>query len=136
MQPQLQAHAISSNEFRDARLRSHRWRFFQIVFVFTYLGILLDVVTTAIGSHVAGSTRAYEQNPVGGALLGQLGWLGILAAMTVFMLIAYLSLHVAHSRVSPRWLRFFNWLMLAVGAVRWLAVVTSLMYILQQGSGA
>jgi hypothetical protein len=130
------AHAILSPEFRDAKLRSHRWRFFQIVFVFTYLGIILDVVTTAIGSQVAGSTRAYEQNPIGGALIGQLGWLGILAAMTAFMLVAYFSLRVAHSRVSPRWIRFFNWLMLGVGAIRWLAVVTSLMYIINQGSGA
>jgi uncharacterized protein YqgC (DUF456 family) len=68
------AYAILSPEFRDAKLRSHRWRFFQIVFVFTYLGIILDVVTTAIGSQVAGSARAYEQNPIGGALIGQLGW--------------------------------------------------------------
>lgn len=123
------ARAIPSPAFRDAKLRSHRWRFFQIVFVFTYLGIVLDVVTTAIGTRVAGSTHAYEQNPIGGTLIGQLGWFGILAAMTALMLIAYASLHVAHNRVHPRWIRFFNWLLLVVGAVRWLAVVTALMYI-------
>jgi hypothetical protein len=136
MQPHYQAHAIPSPEFREAKLRSQRWRFFQIVFVFTYLGIILDVVTTAIGSHVAGSTRAYEQNPIGGSLIGHLGWLGILAAMTVLMLVAYGCLRVAHRRVTPRWIRFFNWLMLVVGAIRWLAVVTALMYIMPQGAGA
>ncbi len=136
MPSQPNAHAISSPDFRDAKLRFHRWRFFQIVFVFTYLGIVLDVVTTAIGSRIAGSANAYEQNPVGGALIGQLGWLGILGAMTALMLIAYGSLHLAHNRVSPRWIRFFNWLMLVIGAVRWLAVLTALMYILPQSSGA
>src|SRR5579859_7276175 len=102
MHSEFQAHAIASPAFREAKLRSHRWRFFQIVFVFTYLGIVLDVVTTAIGSQVAGSTRAYEQNPLGRLFIGQVGWLGILAAMTTLMLIAYVSLRVAHRRVSPR----------------------------------
>jgi hypothetical protein len=133
MQPQIRAKAIPSPAFKEAKLRSHRWRFFQIVFIFAYLGIILDVVTTALGSHVAGSSTAYEQNPIGGSLIGHLGWLGILAAMTALMLVAYGSLRVVHTRVSPRWMRFFNWLMLVLGAVRWLAVVTAVMYIVRSG---
>jgi hypothetical protein len=122
--------SIPSHAFQEAKLRAHRWRFFQIIFLFTYLGIIFDIVTTAMGSSVAGSTSAYEQNPLGGALIGQLGWLGILAAMTALMLVAYGSLHVVHTRVRTGWIRFFNWLLLFVGAVRWLAVITAIMYVL------
>jgi hypothetical protein len=133
MQSQLQVRAVPSPSFQEARIRSRRWHFFQIVFVFTYLGIILDVVTTAIGSSVAGSARAYEQNPIGGALIGGLGWIGILGAMTALMLVAYVSLRVVHTRVQPGWIRFFNILMLVIGAVRWLAVVTALAYIVRMG---
>jgi hypothetical protein len=133
MQPHTSANAIPSRAFKEAKLRSHRWRFFQIVFMFTYLGIILDVFTTALGSRVAGSYTVYEQNPIGGSLIGHLGWLGILAAMTVLMLVAYGSLRLVHTRVSPRWIRFFNWLLLIVAALRWIAVVTALMYIVQSG---
>ena len=130
MQPRTAAKAIPSRAFQEAQLRARRWRFFQIVFVFTYLGIILDVFTTALGSQVAGSYNAYEQNPIGGTLIYHLGWLGILAGMTALMLVAYGSLRVAHTRVKPGLIRFFNWLMLLIGAVRWLAVITALMYIM------
>ena len=129
MPPTSRAHVLPSAHLRDAALRANRWRYFQVVFLFTYLGIVFDVITTALGSSVAGSYRAYEQNPLGGALIGHLGWPGILAAMTVLMLVAHACLRAVHTRVSPRWMRFFNWLLLGVAALRWLAVVTALMYI-------
>jgi hypothetical protein len=50
------------------------------------------------------------------------------------MLVAYVSLRVAHTRVKPGWIRFFNILLLVIGAIRWLAVVTALAYIVQTGS--
>ena len=64
MQPPSRTIALASPAFRDAQLRQNRWRFFQIVFVFTYLGIICDVVTTALGSRVAGSYRTYELRKV------------------------------------------------------------------------
>jgi hypothetical protein len=113
----------------EARRRHARWRFFQIAFVFTYLGVVLDVVTTAMGTAQAGSIRAYEQNPVGALLIGNLGWLGLLAAMTAVCLFAYASCRFAYARASLRWLRVVNWLVLFVSALRWLAVVTAIMYL-------
>lgn len=129
MQHHATARAIPSRSFDEAKLRQHRWRFFQIVFVFTYVGIVFDVITTAIGSQVAGSAAAYEQNPIGGVLIGRFGWLGILAALTCLMLVTYSSLRLAHSRVSPAWIKLFNCLLVIIGAIRWLAVVTAVMYI-------
>ena len=129
MQPHLQFATATSARDAHTRLIAHRWRFFQYVFVFAYAGILMDVVTTAIGSQVAGSVGAYEQNPLGGSLIGHFGWLGITAALTALMLLLHASLRVSYRRVSPRWIRAFNWLLLGVGGFRWLAVVTALMYI-------
>jgi hypothetical protein len=130
----IRAAAVPSRAFTDAKLRQRRWRFFQIVFLFTYAGIIFDIITTAMGAARAGSVSQYEQNPIGGLLIGHLGWAGILAAMTAMMLVTYGSLRMVHTRVSPRWIRFFNWFLLIVGAIRWLAVVTAIMYILQPGA--
>jgi hypothetical protein len=126
------ATAVASPALADAKLRYQRWRFFQIVFIFTYAGIIFDIITTALGAARAGSVAQYEQNPIGGFLIGHLGWAGILAAMTAMMLVTYGCLRMVHTRVSPGWIRVFNWLLLIIGAVRWLAVVTAIMYILHQ----
>lgn len=129
MDSNIRATALHSRVFDEAKLRARRWRFFQLVFVVTYLGIILDIVTTALGVSIAGSTSAYEQNPLGGQLINSLGWAGMMGAMTAFMLILYTALHGVRTRVKPGWIRFFNWLLLAVGAMRWFAVVTALLYI-------
>jgi hypothetical protein len=123
--------AVPSAAFRARKLRYNRWHFFQIVFVFTYAGVVLDILTTSIGVQKAGSVSAYEQNPLGSLLIGNLGWIGLFGLMTLFMLIAHFSLRHAYQRVGLGWLRFVNGLMLFVGGLRWFAVITSLMYVLQ-----
>ena len=111
--------------------RAKRWRFFRVAFSVVYLGIVLDVITTAMGYAKAGSS--YEQNPLGGSLIGGLGWIGMLALLTALCLICYHSVRVVFWRMSMRWSRLINGLMVALAAFRWLAVVTAVLYLLQPG---
>lgn len=113
----------------ELRKRQARWRFFQIVFVVVYAGVILDIVTTALGYMKAGS--AYEQNPLGGGLIGALGWPGLLALMTGLCLICYHSVRVVYGRLSLRWSVLINTLMILIAAFRWLAVVTAVLYLVQ-----
>jgi hypothetical protein len=113
----------------ELRKRQGRWRFFQIVFVAVYVGVILDIVTTALGYMKSGS--AYEQNPLGGGLIGALGWPGLLVLMTVLCLICYHSVRVVYGRLSLRWSVLINTMMILIAAFRWLAVVTAVLYLLQ-----
>jgi hypothetical protein len=113
----------------ERRLRAARWRFFQIVFVVVYVGVVLDVITTALGYMKSGSQ--YEQNPLGGSLIGHLGWIGLLALLTVLCWVAYISVRTVAWRMSPRWTRLINIIMVGVAAFRWLAVVTAVLYLLE-----
>ncbi len=133
LNPSAGLQGVPPSTIATAKLRESRWRFFQIVFVFTYLGIVFDIITTAMGVSKAGSLNAYEQNPLGGGLISRLGWVGLFALMTALMLITHTSLRVAYKRVRPGWLRLVNGLMLFIGAMRWFAVVTAIMYLLQPG---
>jgi hypothetical protein len=113
----------------ELQKRAARWRFFQITFVVVYVGVVLDVITTALGYMKAGSQ--YEQNPLGGSLIGHLGWIGLLALLTLLCGIAYRSVRVVAWRMSPRWTRLINVVMVGIAAFRWLAVVTAVLYLLQ-----
>jgi len=112
--------------------RNQRWRLFQILFAFVYSGVVLDVATTAIGYAKAGSR--YEQNPLGGSLIGHLGWFGLLAVLTALSLICYWSVRLVYSRMSLRWTILINSLMAAIAAFRWLAVGTAIAYLVQASS--
>jgi hypothetical protein len=112
----------------ELRRRQSRWRFFQIVFTLTYAGIVLDVVTTAIGFQKSGSS--YEQNPLGGLLITHVGWMGILAVLTAFSLVAYVSGRTIAWRMRMRWIAILNAIVVLLMAVRWLAVVTAVIYIM------
>ena len=125
------ASAVSDMSLEELQIRAKRWRFFQIVFLLVYSGVVLDVVTTALGYMKAGS--AYEQNPLGGNLIGHLGWIGLLALLTVLCWVCYRSVRVVAWRMSPRWTRVVNVCMVCVAAFRWLAVVTAVVYLLQPG---
>ena len=113
--------------------RQSRWRFFQSVFALVYVGIVLDIVTTALGYLKSGSH--YEQNPLGGSLIGNLGWPGLAALMTLLCLICYHSVRVVYARMSLRWSWLINGAMILIAASRWLAVVTAIIYLLQPGNG-
>src|SRR5579859_3231665 len=111
--------------------RARRFRAFQVIFVLTYTGIVLDIVTTALGYRVTGA--AYEQNPLGGLLIGDLGWLGLLAVLTVFSLIAYVSCKVIQWSLGGSWARWLNIAFAVLATFRWIAVVTAVLYLLQSG---
>lgn len=116
----------------EARDRQARWTFFRVVFVFVYAGVILDVVTTALGYRKSGAT--YEQNPLGGALIGHLGWLGLMFLLTVLCLVCYNSVRVVHRTLGRRWILFINGFLVLVAAFRWLAVVTAVLYLAQPSS--
>jgi hypothetical protein len=113
--------------------RQSRWKFFQIVFALVYIGIVLDIVTTALGYLKSGS--GYEQNPLGGSLIGNLGWPGLAALMTLLCLVCYHSVRVVYARMSLRWTWLINGAMILIAAFRWLAVVTAVIYLLQPAHG-
>lgn len=113
----------------DARKRDFRWKFFQVTFAFVYAGVVLDVVTTRLGYIKSGS--AYEQNPLGGSLIGHVGWIGLLALLTLLCLICYHSVRVVYRRMALGWSTFINTVMVLIALFRWLAVVTSVIYLLQ-----
>ncbi len=116
----------------ELRRRESRWRFFQITFIVVYTGIVGDIVTTALGYLKSGS--AYEQNPLGGGLIGSLGWPGLLALLTLLCIICYHSVRLVYARMSIRWSSLINVMMVLVAAFRWLAVVTAVIYLFQPGS--
>jgi hypothetical protein len=113
--------------------RHSRWRFFQIVFALVYVGIVGDIVTTALGYLKSGSQ--YEQNPLGGSLIGNLGWPGLAVLMTLLCLVCYHSVRVVYARMSLRWTWLINGAMIFIAAFRWLAVITAVIYLLQPVHG-
>ena len=114
---------------QDIERRQRSWRLFQIVFCFVYVGVVLDIVTTALGYMKAGNQ--YEQNPLGGGLISHIGWFGLLALLTLLCVVCYRSVRLVYARMSIRWSRLINGLMLLIAAFRWLAVVTAILYLLQ-----
>jgi magnesium-transporting ATPase (P-type) len=125
------ASLVDQTPIEELQKRAARWRFFQIIFVVVYLGVVFDVITTALGYMKSGSQ--YEQNPLGGSLIGHLGWIGLLALLTLLCGICYRSVRVVAFRMSPRWTKMINVVMVGIAAFRWLAVVTAVLYLLQPG---
>lgn len=113
----------------DERKRRFRWRFFQVAFFLTYLGIVMDIVTTAMGFGRMGS--AYEQNPLGGTLIGGLGWVGLLALMTMLCAVCYVSFRVVYARLALKWSAILNSVVVIVLLMRWLTVAAAVLYLTQ-----
>lgn len=122
---------LSDDRTPEQRKRGRRWRFFQIVFVFAYSGTILDVITTAMGYEKTGAK--YEQNPLGGGLIHDLGWIGLAALLTVLLGVCYFSCRVVYARMNLRWSSLLNTILVLVTAFRWLAVVTAVLYLMQPG---
>jgi len=109
--------------------RHRRWHFFQVVFALTYVGIVMDIITTAIGEQKAGV--GYEQNPLGSLLIGGLGWIGLFVLLTLLCGVCYVSIRLVYWRMSTAWSAIINTLFVLMMLFRWLAVVTAILYILQ-----
>jgi len=122
---------LSDSRTPEQGKRGRRWRFFQIVFVFAYSGTILDVITTAMGYSKTGAK--YEQNPLGGGLIHDLGWIGLAALLTVLLGVCYFSCRVVYARMNLRWSSLLNTILVLVTAFRWLAVVTAVLYLMQPG---
>ena len=116
----------------EGEKRQSRWRWFQILFAFVYTGVILDVATTALGYARSGSR--YEQNPLGGSLIGHLGWFGLLAVLTALCFICYYCVRIVYARMSLRWTILINVIMILIAAFRWLAVGTAIAYLVQTTS--
>jgi hypothetical protein len=111
--------------------RARRFRAFQIIFVLTYIGVVMDVATTALGYQKTGAS--YEQNPLGGFLIGDLGWFGLLAVLTAISFVAYVSCKVIQWSLGGKWARGLNITFAVLAAFRWVAVVTAVLYLVQPG---
>ncbi|MGI8825828.1 MAG: hypothetical protein ACR2JC_09305 [Chloroflexota bacterium] len=125
----LIASTLGARSDTELKKRTFRWRFFRIGFGLLYLGVMLDIITTALGFLKGGAK--YEQNPLGGVLIGGLGWIGMAAIMTVLCAVCYFSFRTVYWRMALRWSAVLNTLLVFVVAFRWLVVVTAVLYILQ-----
>jgi hypothetical protein len=101
---------------------------FQVIFVCAYVGIVLDIVTTAMGFQRVG--RAYEQNPIGSLLITNLGWVGLFLLVAVLAAVCYFSFRLVCFRLPTRWSAVLNLLLAVVAVVRWVVVVTAVIYLL------
>lgn len=120
---------LSSYPVAEQRKRLFRWRFFQVVFAATYVGVVLDIVTTAMGFARMGIS--YEQNPIGGALIGNLGWVGLLVLMTLLCAVCYLSVRVVYTRMALRWSAILNSVMVLLLLMRWVTVAAAVAFLVQ-----
>jgi uncharacterized membrane protein len=119
----------ASREMVEDRTRQRRWRFFQVALFFLYLGVVADIVTTALGFQRAG-TR-YEQNPAGGILIENIGWIGLLGLLTACCILCYVSFKIVYFRMSLGWSRALNIAVVLVLITRWLIVAAAVLYLIQ-----
>jgi hypothetical protein len=103
--------------------RAIHWQIFRVVFALLYIGLVLDVVTTALGVRRIGSE--YEQNPLGRYLIGHLGWTGLFVLLTLICVICYLALRRVYWRLSVIWGDVFNVVLVLIATVRWLVVIAA-----------
>lgn len=113
----------------DLDKRRAHWHSFNVILALAYLGIVLDVVTTRIGFGMLGSQ--YEQNPVGAFVIAHFGWWGLLLVLTVVCLICQAACRPVFFRMSPRWSVMLNGVLALLTVVRWIVVLTAVVYIVQ-----
>lgn len=114
---------------KTAQLRQTRWHSFKVVFGLAYAGIVLDIVTTAIG--IAQVGPSYERNPMTATLINSLSWVGVLVLLSAFAALCYVSVKVVSQRMSPKVTAFLTAL-LGLGALaRWTAAATAVLFIMQ-----
>jgi hypothetical protein len=109
--------------------RQARWHSFQVVFALAYAGIVLDVATTALGFQAVGSS--YEQNPLGGTLIGNLGWVGLFLFMSAIAFVCYRSCRLVCFHMSRRISGFVTALLGVAALIRWVAVITAILFLVQ-----
>lgn len=122
----LDSHALVPGE---AGARAARWHSFQVIFALLYSGIILDIVTTAMGFGKAGN--AYEQNPIGALLIDHVGWFGLVAVLSGFAALLFVSCRVLYFQLQARRTRWISGVLAAATFVRWIAVVTAILYLVQ-----
>ena len=115
---------------KEVETRRGRWRFFKIMFGILYVGLCLDIVTTALGFQANGSS--YEQNPIGSQLIAHLGWFGLWAFVTVLSALCFVSCRAVYWRMRLRWSRLVDVLITLVALVRWLIIVATVSYLMSQ----
>ncbi len=109
--------------------RQTRWHSFQVVFALAYAGIVLDIVTTAIG--IAKVGFSYERNPMTAALIHDLTWVGVLIFLSAFAALCYVSVRSVCFRMSPKVTAVLTAL-LGVGALaRWTMAAGAVLFIMQ-----
>ena len=121
--------AAPAPDDREVAKRRARWHSFQVIFALLCVGVVLDVITTAMGFSKAGSS--YEQNPIGGFLIHTAGWFGLAAALAVLAGICYFSVRIVCFNAARRWSGVLTALVAVAALVRWTAVVTAIVYLVQ-----
>lgn len=126
---QQMATATANLLIAQAEQRQHRWHSFKVVFGLTFAGIVLDIVTTAIG--IAKVGMSYEKDPLMAGLLSHLTWIGVLVLFAAFAGVCFVSVRAVCFRMSPTVTGILT-VFLSLGAVaRWLCAGTAVLFILQ-----
>lgn len=119
---------ITNERVRDVQKRAFRWRFGQILICLIYVGVLADISTTAVAVHRFGIS--YEQNPLAVGLINLIGWVGLYLLVTALCLVCYTSVKIVYWRMASPWSIVLNFVLMVMLTVRFLAVVTTVLYIL------
>lgn len=109
--------------------RESRWHSFRVVFGLAYAGIVLDIVTTAIG--IAKVGPGYERNPLTAALLHQIGWIGVLLMLTMVAALCYWSVRAVCFHMSPKVTSVLTGALGFGALARWTAAATAVLFIMQ-----
>lgn len=120
------ARPLAHQFISDEEKRCARWHYFQAAFALTCIGILGDIITSAIGFQQMGS--GYEQNPLAKAIILDTGWLGLTFLLAAVCAVCYFSFRAVYARLSLRWSMIGNVLITVVGVVRWFVVSTAIIY--------
>jgi hypothetical protein len=109
--------------------REARWHSFQVVFGLAYAGVVLVIVTTAIG--IAKVGFSYERNPLTAVLIHDLTWVGVLIFLSAFAALCYVSVRIVCLHMSPKVTSVLTAL-LGVGALaRWTVAAGAVLFIMQ-----
>jgi hypothetical protein len=120
---------VSDRRLNELRKRTIRWRYGRIMIVLVYIGVLLDITTTDVAVHAVG--MKFEQNPLAVDLINHIGWEGLYLLATGLCAVCYISVKAVYWRMALAWSLLLNVVLTIMLTVRVLAVVTTILYLVQ-----
>ncbi len=109
-------------------IRRKRWRYFQWAFALTFLGIVVDFVTTYIGFQRVGSS--FEQNGIALYLIHHIGWVGVAILLVLTCLACLRSFKLVYWNLGLKWSHWLNILITVVCVFRWIVGISDAIWLI------